>query len=271
MLLNQWAKFCMNGQFPLGDINPIKYFYLVSAVTGLLFALVSSAPNTSFALHLFVWQLQAFVPITCIILIHYSLTKIILFNKLSSWWQLLWSGLIGSILFVPIALAIDIYVVGEGWPVNFFAELKDEVFGVIPPVTIFWMLINAPWIMGYQYSRSVSSQKSCDVLTSRAPFLKLTSIENNDELISISAQLHYLEIVSDNRKFLILYSLATAIEELPDDLGIQIHRSHWIAKNKLIRVRKTGRTGIAIMSNGRELPISRSRFKDVAELLSSVS
>jgi hypothetical protein len=256
----------MNGPFPLGDINPIKYFYLVSAVTGLLFALVSPAQNTSFAMHFFVWQLQAFIPITCIILTHHFLTKILVFTQLNSWWQLFGSGLIGSMLFVPIALTIDIYVVGEGWPVNLFAELKDEVFGVIPPVAIFWMLINAPWIMGYQYSRVASPPNSRDLLANQTPFLKLTSIDDNHELVSISAQLHYLEIVSETKKFLILYSLATAIGELPDDLGIQIHRSHWIAKSKLVRMRKTGRTGIAIMSNGRELPISRSRLKEVAEL-----
>jgi hypothetical protein len=259
----------MNGQFPLGDINPIKYFYLVSAVTGLLFALVSQSENTRFVVHLLVWQLQAFVPITCIILTHHFFTKFILFNQLNVWVQLFGSGLVGSLVFVPIALAIDIYVVGEGWPANLLAELKDEVFGVTPPVTIFWMLINAPWIMGYQYRRAASTPSANHLIANQAPFLKLTSLEDHHELISISAQLHYLEIVSENKKFLILYSLAAAIDELPDDLGIQIHRSHWIAKSKLARIRKTGRTGVAVMSNGRELPISRSRLKDVVELFNA--
>lgn len=271
---NQWASLLMNRHFPLGDINPIKYFYFVSSITGLLFALVAPNEKLPFLLHLLVWQLQAFIPISTIIISHILLSKSETFTRLAYWQQLLLSGLFGSIVFSPLALLIDIYIVGEGFPNSLLFELLDEAAAVTPPVTIFWLLINLPWILGFEYQqkhneRSKQIQSDFVSTSSKHPlpaFLSSTNINNVNEVVSLSAQLHYLEICTDNNKYLILYSLAKAIEELPKSIGIQIHRSHWVGFEHVNGINKVGRQGEVVLSNGNKLPISRAKLNDVVAM-----
>lgn len=261
----------MNSHFPLGDINPIKYFYLVASVTGVLFALIAPVENIPFLLHMFIWQLQAFIPISLIIVAHISLLKTQIFSKQRQWIQLLVSGIAGSIAFAPVALTIDIYIVGEGFPANFWYELGDEATAVIPPVTLFWMLINLPWLVGLEYQKKDSNDpenqtpksESENRLHQLPEFLMNTPITTLSDVVSLSAQLHYLEVTTRDKKYLILYSLATAIDELPDELGIQTHRSHWVATQYIADIKKLGRQGEAILTNNTAIPISRAKFNDV--------
>lgn len=260
--------FCMNNHFPLGDINPIKYFYLVAAVTGLLFSLITPAENISILWHMFIWQLQAFIPISFLIAAHAIFLKLRFFARFRQWQQLTLSGLTGSLLFSPCALLIDIYIVGEGLTQNLMFELADEAAAVTPPVTIFWLLVNLPWMFGYKYQRedrtAENKTDSCADFTKESlpRFLSLTPINNIADIVSMSAQLHYLEILTVNDKFLILYSLATAIEEMPKGIGIQTHRSHWVAFNHIKKVNKEGRQGEVVTLAETKVPISRSKLNE---------
>ncbi|REL35986.1 LytTR family DNA-binding domain-containing protein [Thalassotalea euphylliae] len=265
----------MNKTFPLGDINPLHYFYSIAAITGFLFALISRTENTPVLLHFVIWQLQAIVPMSFLITSHAICLKVNVFNKLKSWQQLLISGLVGSLLFVPLALLIDIYVVGEGIPESIWLELSDEALGVMPPVTIFWFLINFPWLLGFEYQKKeipnkkhkASNESNQELLPA---FLSMTSIKHTDEIVSMSSQLHYLEILTLEDKFLILYSLTKAINELPKSSGIQTHRSHWVAVNHIKSVKKEGRQGEVTMMNNTKIPISRSKLNDVLAAQSSI-
>lgn len=261
----------MNSHFPLGDINPIKYFYLVASVTGVLFALIAPVENIPFLLHLFIWQLQAFIPISLIIVAHISLLKAQVFSKQRQWVQLLVSGITGSFAFAPAALAIDIYIVGEGFPTEFWYELGDEAAAVIPPVTVFWMLINLPWLAGLEYQKKNNTEPENQTPTGESEkplhqlpeFLLNTPITRLSDVVSLSAQLHYLEVATRDKKYLVLYSLAKAIDELPEELGIQTHRSHWVATQYITDIKKLGRQGEAILTNNTAIPISRAKFNDV--------
>ena len=265
----------MNGHFPLGDINPLKYFYLVATSAGLLFALIDSSDHLPFYLHLIVWQLQAFIPISAIIGSHLLLSQFTPFNQSRHWLQLLWSGIAGSLLFSPLALLIDIYLVGEGLPENLLLEWLDELAAVLPPVTLFWLLINLPWLMGLEYTKRIAATKPADDIAQADPqrpqFFALTAISRTSDIISMSAQLHYLEIVTQQDKVLILYSLAKAVEELPDELGIQIHRSHWVALQNVTKFKKTGRQGQVTLTNNTQLPVSRSHLAQVTTRLAKTN
>lgn len=267
----------MNKHFPLGDIHPIKYFYLVASVTGILFALISSTDNTSFLLHLIIWQLQAFIPITLLIIAHISCLKFNLFNSLKPWQQLLISGIVGSLLFAPFALLIDIYIVGESIPDNLIYEFADEASAVIPPVTIFWLLINLPWLNGLEYQkREETTEKENNKVQNNLEqplpeFLSMTPIKDINDIVYLSAQLHYLEVSTTNDKYLILYSLAKAIDEIPCHLGIQTHRSHWAAIRYIKSINKIGRQGELLMKSGVKIPISRANLGKVTAFVETTT
>ena len=86
-------------------------------------------------------------------------------------------------------------------------------------------------------------------------------------LISISTQDHYLEIVSVRGQELVRMRLSDALEALADVEGAQIHRSHWVSAEGLQGIERDNGRPVAVLSDGRRLPISRPYFQVARQLL----
>ena len=68
---------------------------------------------------------------------------------------------------------------------------------------------------------------------------------------------HYVEIHTDRGSELVLMRFGDALKELGGAEGMQVHRSHWIARAAVRKiVRRAGRT-VAFLENGAEVPVSR--------------
>jgi hypothetical protein len=61
---------------------------------------------------------------------------------------------------------------------------------------------------------------------------------------------------------MVLYSLARAADEFAD-LGLVVHRAHWVACAHVIRSRRTAQGLVLTLSNGTEVPVSRRRQAEV--------
>ncbi|GAB4361501.1 MAG: LytTR family DNA-binding domain-containing protein [Oricola sp.] len=86
-------------------------------------------------------------------------------------------------------------------------------------------------------------------------------------LVSLSMHDHYLEVVTDSGRDMILKRMGDAVAELVDYPGLQIHRSHWVALDAVADVeRENGKTH-AVLRDGRKLPVSRARAGDLRDLL----
>ena len=68
---------------------------------------------------------------------------------------------------------------------------------------------------------------------------------------------HYVDIVTDKGKTLVLMRLADAIRETAPIAGLQIHRSHWVARDAVVKVHRSDGKLILELSNGLKLPVSR--------------
>lgn len=78
------------------------------------------------------------------------------------------------------------------------------------------------------------------------------------KLSHISVQDHYVEIVTDRGKTLLLLRLSDAIRETEGVAGLQIHRSHWIALDAVRKaIRADGKPMLELI-DGTRLPVSRS-------------
>jgi hypothetical protein len=78
------------------------------------------------------------------------------------------------------------------------------------------------------------------------------------DLLYISMQDHYVDAHTRVGHALVLMRLADAIRELDPASGLQIHRSHWVARGAIDRVeRRDGRLTV-VLSDGTRLPVSRS-------------
>ncbi len=96
------------------------------------------------------------------------------------------------------------------------------------------------------------------------------------DLILLSAEEHYIRVVTRLGSDIVLYRLSDAIDELSDYDGDQVHRSYWIAWNEVAEIQKEGRSFRLLMSSGERVPVSRShrglvakRLRDREEILRS--
>ncbi|MEO3387546.1 LytTR family DNA-binding domain-containing protein [Mesorhizobium sp. CAU 1741] len=84
-------------------------------------------------------------------------------------------------------------------------------------------------------------------------------------LSHLSMQDHYVEVVTDKGSHLLLLRLSDAIAETQGIDGLQIHRSHWVARHAVARVERSGERMTLEMRNGEKLPVSRARMKDIRD------
>jgi hypothetical protein len=91
-----------------------------------------------------------------------------------------------------------------------------------------------------------------------APILERLPREKRGRLVSLSVEDHYVEVVTDRGRTLVLMRLGDAIRETGGIDGVQIHRSHWVAREAVVRgLRREGKPMVEL-ADGRVLPVSRS-------------
>lgn len=83
-------------------------------------------------------------------------------------------------------------------------------------------------------------------------------LEKRGALLAISAQDHYITVITNKGREMLLLRLADAIREVAPVQGVQIHRSHWVALSAVAKVTRQGDGAEATLSNGETLPIARA-------------
>ncbi|PCI78628.1 MAG: hypothetical protein COB20_06390 [SAR86 cluster bacterium] len=98
---------------------------------------------------------------------------------------------------------------------------------------------------------------------------ELSSILLRHEVLRVSAQDHYLEIVCADQKVLLRGRMKDALSTLALCKGVQIHRSHWVASAHVKEVRRCGRDVRLLLSDGAEVPVARSRSREIIQFYES--
>jgi len=93
--------------------------------------------------------------------------------------------------------------------------------------------------------------------------LQRLPIEKRGELISMTVMDHYVEVTTTRGKHLILMRFKDAIAEIPSQLGLQIHRSYWVASDQVQAHRRDGKQLLLITTAQDALPVSRRYQKAV--------
>ena len=86
------------------------------------------------------------------------------------------------------------------------------------------------------------------------------------QLVSISSDLHYLQVVTRRGRATVLGSLAEVESEL-GQRGLRIHRSHWVALDAIRRLHRNAQGWRCELQDGRSLPVSRRRAAEIKERL----
>jgi len=97
-------------------------------------------------------------------------------------------------------------------------------------------------------------------------FDRLSENLRQSDIISISMQDHYAQIVTTKGNELLLIRLSDAIDLLDGYAGAQVHRSHWVARCHATGIIRDGRKHQITLTDGRSLPVSAS-YLDAAQAL----
>lgn len=283
----------MNGQFPLGSVNPFKYFFGLASFFAILFTLMLDHNNQSPVSVLIQWLLQTNGIVAVFIGSHILLSSVKL--SLVAWQKLFISGVLASIVFTPISLLIDMNF-GHNSEFNLSA-LTDEWLSMAPPAIACWALVNLPWLLGIKFNYSTKQTPSnTDIPVSQSPlqveqkaessnatdatfvsgqalqpvdddFTKLVDKIGAQNVVMLKSELHYLSVVGTESEQLILYSLKDAISLLENQYhllsGSQVHRSYWVNKPFVISIEKKAREGRLLLLNNHIALVSRANMAKV--------
>lgn len=99
--------------------------------------------------------------------------------------------------------------------------------------------------------------------TQPPPVLNRLPLHLRGQLLALSVQDHYVEVITDAGADLVLMRLGDAIGEAAPEPGLQVHRSHWVATAAVRSARRKGDGAVLHLANGRDIPVSRSRLPQV--------
>ena len=270
----------MSRYFDLGDISAGKYFMATSSCLGLLLAWISRDGSNAYLLSLLVaWQANVLVSIALVISVHVLLLKYTPISQLNPWLQLVLSGVAGSTLFSPLALLIDVLLMNEPMPANLVSEWMDEYSGVAPSVTLAWVAMNVPWLLGYRFEKQTEPSARLieskfaqpqaheeDDQNNRLPVNKLETLydllpaEIGQDIIYLKAELHYIKVATCQGEALVLFNLkdAASLFSLAD--GYLCHRSYWVSRSHIACFKKVSRGGELTLSNHAKIPVSKRKL-----------
>lgn len=87
------------------------------------------------------------------------------------------------------------------------------------------------------------------------------------ELTSVHAQDHYVHVYTRVGDCLLLMRFDDAISALPPDVGLQVHRSHWVSYEAAIQLDRFAGRYMVQLYDGRSVPVSRRRLANVRRIL----
>ena len=99
---------------------------------------------------------------------------------------------------------------------------------------------------------------------SEAPLLTRLPAHTRDTLLHLRMQDHYVEVHTAAGTEMLLLRFRDALSEVEGVNGLQVHRSHWVARAAVVGVerRRGGRFALRLV-NGSKVPVSRSFAPDL--------
>lgn len=138
---------------------------------------------------------------------------------------------------------------------GYFGALAANVVGISVIVTAAMLLINGE-------SRAVANAPRDPTAP---PILRRLPLEKRGELISMTVEDHYVTIFTTRGRAMVLLRLSDAVDETAPVAGLRVHRSHWVALDQVRSARRSGAKVILTMSDGRDIPVSRTYVPLVKE------
>ena len=166
---------------------------------------------------------------------------------------------------VPFVLSVTAIDIVLGYPelgidspdqsVQFrISALLLELFYLLDNHVALCLLLSIPgWILGREQQRSNQSDRE-----NQGTFLSAIDPPLQGDIIWVEAQEHYARITTDSEVRMVLARFSDIVRELSGMDGMQVHRSHWIARSAVVEELKQGQKYHLRITTGEIVPVSRS-------------
>lgn len=186
-------------------------------------------------------------------------------------------GLIQPALF-PVNSAIAEFFQSNFVPAALHAPLPElrwaaAIKSLVPGLAI-WVSVNLAMLhllgvprYGYRPRPQpgfVPADVQAIALPAKPTFMARVPAELGEKLLALSAEEHYLRVTTDRGSTHVLYRMSDAVRELAGWPGLQVHRSHWVARDAVVRAERHNGQVSLVLRNGVKIPVSRS-FRKKAE------
>ena len=101
----------------------------------------------------------------------------------------------------------------------------------------------------------VKPTQDCD---EPAPLLARLKPEMRGPLVHLTVGDHYTVVTTTRGRQLVLLRFSDALSEVGETDGVQTHRSHWVAANRVSRIESSGSKIMLHLKSGEVVPVSRS-------------
>ena len=202
------------------------------------------------------WAVHVGLALGILQLVQIAVSRLPAVAALVPFGQVVLAGLLGGALFVPVGLVLDeVFPDPDGdLAASLLGAVVSEAASVLAPVALVWLGVNAPRL--FQPGRPDPPRTD----RARPGFWAKVPNGLGDDLVSISAELHYIRVRTALGDALVLYPFGKAVEELDVMSGGQVHRSHWVSFRHVVEVIPRREQADLRLDTGDTLPVSR-RFK----------
>lgn len=258
----------------------------------LLFVLMKPEATSGFSVpeRLLFWSAHIGLGLVSI-LVASKLIRVRLVRNTPPWLAILLTGLIGAATLAPLYLLLEGLVPPhladepDDW-LDFFSmqgpiqSVIAEFLEVTPVFLAAWFAVNLPLLVGHPEvdegppggtggpdvasSDNPTPQQSPDIEDSEEDFYSRLPRAIGRDIILVSSDMHYLHVQTILGKCMILGTIRDAAEQL-GEIGMLVHRSHWVAHKHVRRLARSGRSWKCVMSNDQRVPVSRRNHGKVSE------
>lgn len=137
-------------------------------------------------------------------------------------------------------------------PALWIASEYLTVLSVVLPVNaLLWVLIDL---------RAQPPAVAASAATDTPDFLRKTHGIRTTDVIALRSEEHYVRVLTATGSELVYGRLTDAIAQMPDSLGLQVHRSWWVADRAVESARRGARRFRLELVDGSTVPVS-DRFQ----------
>ena len=177
------------------------------------------------------------------------------------------AGLYVAATIATVAYALDRLMRPDGppppgWPLFY---VRAAVASVVHFGLIHYLAVQLAKLRALPEGRSETTRSPVIESTLSGRFLDRLPEEVGRDVVYLKVNGHYINVLTTAGSAAVLMRLADAVAEL-GDLGLQVHRSFWVAKRHVTGVfRREGRTVVQV-TGGTEVPVSRTFLAAVRKL-----